>query len=141
MNSHQKANIKKAQEIAQRFVSNKTKDLPANKILTHQIETACVEMANWKDALIEKFKHHAGNMYTEMMNLSTDASGIRKAMEDYRRFLFTEYYTDEIDETSSIEEQLKYASAGEEAKKLIDLLNKNKATKMTYEEWYNSNIS
>jgi hypothetical protein len=89
------ANIKKAQEIAQRFVSNKTKDLPANKILTHQIETACIEMANWKDALIENFKHHADNMYTEMMNLSTDASRIRKAMEDYKHFLFTEYYTDD----------------------------------------------
>lgn len=89
------ANIKKAQEIAQRFVSKKNKDLPANKILTHQIETACIEMANWKDDLIEKLLHHAHNMYTEMMNLSTDASGIRKAMEDYRHFLFTEYYTDD----------------------------------------------
>jgi hypothetical protein len=52
-------------------------------------------MANWKDALIEEFKHHADNMYTEMMNLSTDASRIRKAMEDYKNFLFTEYYTDD----------------------------------------------
>jgi hypothetical protein len=34
-------------------------------------------------------------MYTEMMNLSTDASRIRKAMEDYKHFLFTEYYTDD----------------------------------------------
>ena len=89
------ANIKKAQEIAQSFVGERTKDLPANKILTHQIETACIEMANWKDNLIEKFKHHADNMYTEVMNLSTDASRIRKAMEDYHRFLFTEYYTDD----------------------------------------------
>ena len=89
------ANTKKAQEIAQRFVSERTKDLPTNKILTHQIETACIEMANWKDALIEKFHHHADNMYTEMMNLSTDASRIRKAMEDYRHFLFTEYYIDD----------------------------------------------
>jgi hypothetical protein len=95
MNSRQNANLKKAQEIAQRFVSKRTKDLPANKILTHQIETACIEMANWKDDLIEKFHHHADNMYTEMMNLSTDASGIRKAMEDYKNFLFTEYYTDD----------------------------------------------
>lgn len=95
MNPQQKANIKKAQEIAQRFVSEKNKDLPANKILTHQIETACIEMANWKDELIEKFKHHADNMYIEMNHLSTDASGIRKAMEDYYRFLFTEYYTDD----------------------------------------------
>ena len=89
------ANIKKAQEIAQRFVSKRKKDLPANKILTHNIETACVEMANWKDTLIEKFKRHADNMYTEMMNLSTDASKIRKAMEDYKNFIFTEYYTDD----------------------------------------------
>ena len=95
MNSRQNANIKKAQEIAQRFVSKRTKDLPANKILTHQIETACIEMANWKDALIENFKRHADNMYTEMMNLSTDASRIRKAMEDYKNFLFTKYYTDD----------------------------------------------
>jgi hypothetical protein len=95
MNSRQNANLKKAQEIAQRFVSKRTNDLPANKILTHNIETACIEMANWKDALIEEFKHHADNMYTEMMNLSTDASGIRKAMEDYKNFLFTEYYTDD----------------------------------------------
>lgn len=95
MDSRQKANIKKAQEIAQRFVSKRTKNLPANKILTHQIETACIEMANWKDDLIEKFHHHAHNMYTEMMNLSTDTSGIRKAMEDYKHFLFTEYYTDD----------------------------------------------
>jgi recombinational DNA repair ATPase RecF len=89
------ANIKKAQEIAQRFVSKQTKDLPVNKILTHQIETACIEMANWKDELIEKLHHHAHNMYTEMMNLSTDTSGIRKAMEDYKHFLFAEYYTDD----------------------------------------------
>lgn len=89
------ANIKKAQEIAQRFVSDKTKNLPANKILTHQIETACIEMADWKDELIEKFHHHADKMYTEMKNLSTDASRIRKAMEDYHCFLFTEYYTDD----------------------------------------------
>jgi hypothetical protein len=88
------ANIKKAQEIAQSFVGERTKDLPTNKILMHQIETACIEMANWKDDLIKKFKHHADNMYTEVMNLSTDASRIRKAMEDYHRFLFTEYYTD-----------------------------------------------
>lgn len=94
MNTHQNANIKKAQEIAQRFVSKRTKDLPANKILTHQIETACVEMSNWKDELIEKFHQHADNMYTEMKNLSTDASRIRKAMEDYKHFIFTEYYTD-----------------------------------------------
>lgn len=89
------ANIKKAQEIAQRFVSKRTKDLPANKILTHQIETACIEMANWKDALIKEFKHHADNMYTEMKNLSTDTSRIRKAMEDYKKFLFIKYYTDD----------------------------------------------
>lgn len=95
MNAQQNANLKKAQEIAQRFVSKKTKDLPANKILTHQIETACIEMADWKDELIEKFQHHAHNMYTEMMNLSTDASRIRKAMEDYKHFLFTEYYKDD----------------------------------------------
>ena len=95
MNPQQKANIKKAQEIAQRFASEKNKDLPTNIILTHQIETACIEMANWKDELIEKFNHHAHNMYTEMMNLSTDASRIRKAMEDYKKFLFTEYYTDD----------------------------------------------
>ncbi len=95
MNSHQKTTSKKAQEIAQSFVCDKTKNLPANKILTHQIETACIEMANWKDALIEEFKHHADNMYTKMMNLSTDASGIRKAMENYKLFLFTEYYTDD----------------------------------------------
>lgn len=88
-------NLKKAQEIAQRFVSERTKDLPANKILTHQIETACIEMADWKDTIIEKFRHHADNMYIEMSNLSTNASGIRKAMEDYYRFLFTEYYTDD----------------------------------------------
>lgn len=95
MNTQQKTNLKKAQEIAQRFVSKKTKDLPANKILTHQIETACIEMANWKDALIEDFKHHADKMYTEMMSLSTDGSRIRKALDEYRHFLFTEYYTDD----------------------------------------------
>ena len=95
MNSRQKTTSKKAQEIAQSFVCDKTKNLPANKILMHQIETACIEMANWKDDLIEKFHHHADNMYMEMMNLSTDASRIRKAMEDYKHFLFTEYYTDD----------------------------------------------
>lgn len=56
---------------------------------------AAMLMAEWKDELIEKFKHHADNMYTEMMNLSTDASRIRKAMEDYKHFLFTEYYTND----------------------------------------------
>ena len=56
---------------------------------------AAIKMAEWKDELIEKFHHHAHSMYTEMMNLSTDASGIRKAMEDYKHFLFTEYYTDD----------------------------------------------
>lgn len=89
------ANLKKAQEIAQRFTSKRTKDLPANKILTRHIETACIEMANWKDTLIEEFKHHADNMYTTAQNLSTDASRLRKAMEDYKNFLFTEYYTDD----------------------------------------------
>lgn len=56
---------------------------------------AAMLMAEWKDALIEEFKHHADNMYTEMKNLSTDASRIRKAMEDYKNFLFTKYYTDD----------------------------------------------
>lgn len=94
MNSRQKTTSKKAQEIAQSFVCDRTKNLPANKILTHQIETACLEMASWKDELIEKLKYHADKLYSCAQNLSTDARSLRKAMEEYKRFIFTEYYTD-----------------------------------------------
>ena len=86
MNAQQNANAEKAYEIANSYDGDTCDSL--------DITTACLGMANWKDALIEEFKHHADNMYTEMMNLSTDASRIRKAMEDYKHFLFTEYYTD-----------------------------------------------
>lgn len=50
----------------------------------------CLRSMPMQNANIKK----THGLYTEMMYLSTDASGIRKAMEFYSNFLLTEHYTD-----------------------------------------------
>ena len=40
---------------------------------------------------LKKIKELADAMYTKMQNLTTDTSGIRKAMEEYRQFIINEY--------------------------------------------------
>ncbi|MBP5722167.1 MAG: hypothetical protein J6X18_01095 [Bacteroidales bacterium] len=84
-------NEKKVKEIASRNIPNDDYDTAASY---EHCKLMLMEMAEYKDELIQKFKHHADEMYSAMQNLSTDTSPIRKAMEDYRNFLFTEYYTD-----------------------------------------------
>lgn len=44
---------------------------------------------------LEKIKMLADEMYYRMQNLSTDTSGIRKAMYDYHQFIIYEYYKEE----------------------------------------------
>lgn len=87
-------NEEKAREIAESSIGERTRNHPANQLEKIIIRDACLEMAQWKDELIQKFKHHADNLYSTAQNLSTDASHLRKAMEDYHKFLFTEYYKD-----------------------------------------------
>ena len=85
-------NEKKALEIAESCISKRTRNHPANQLEMIIIRDACLQMAQWKDELINKFKHHADEMYYAVKNLSTDSSQVRKAMEDYHNFLFKEYY-------------------------------------------------
>ena len=40
---------------------------------------------------LKKIKELADAMYVKMQNLTTDTSGIRKAMEEYRQFIINEY--------------------------------------------------
>lgn len=44
---------------------------------------------------LEKIKVLADAMYNRMQNLTTDTSGIRKAMYDYHQFIINEYYKEE----------------------------------------------
>ena len=44
---------------------------------------------------LEKIKMLADEMYYRMQNLSTDTSGIRKAMYDYHQFIIYEFYKEE----------------------------------------------
>lgn len=44
---------------------------------------------------LEKIKMLADEMYYRMQNLTTDTSGIRKAMYDYHQFIINEYYKEE----------------------------------------------
>lgn len=44
---------------------------------------------------LEKIKQLADTMYNKMQNLTIDASGIRKAMEDYHQFIIYQYYKEE----------------------------------------------
>jgi len=44
---------------------------------------------------LEKIKVLADAMYNRMQNLTTDTSGIRKAMYDYHQFIIYEYYKEE----------------------------------------------
>ena len=48
-----------------------------------------------KEKLI-KIKELADAMYTKMQNLTTDTSGIRKAMEEYHQFVIQEYYKKDL---------------------------------------------
>ena len=80
-------NEEKAQEIASKYERwNNEDDESAGAY------KGALDMAQWKDELIQKFKHHTDNLYSTAQNLSTDASHLRKAMEDYHNFLFNEYY-------------------------------------------------
>jgi hypothetical protein len=44
---------------------------------------------------LEKIKQLADTMYNKMQNLTTDTSGIRKAMDDYHQFIIYQYYKEE----------------------------------------------
>lgn len=44
---------------------------------------------------LKKIKKLADAMYTKMQNLTTDTSGIRKAMEEYHQFIINEYNKEE----------------------------------------------
>lgn len=41
--------------------------------------------------MIEYLKRHADAMYNAAQNLTTDASQLHKAMEDYHQFIINEY--------------------------------------------------
>lgn len=45
---------------------------------------------------LKKIKELADAMYTKMQNLTTDTSGIRKAMEEYHQFVINEYYKKDL---------------------------------------------
>ena len=49
------------------------------------------EMAEYKNAKMEKMKRLADEMYFRMQTLSTDLRPWRKAMEDYHNFIINEY--------------------------------------------------
>lgn len=54
---------------------------------------------------LKKIKELADAMYVKMQNLTTDTSGIRKAMEEYRQFIINEYnkedpVSEELEEVS-----------------------------------------
>ena len=84
-------NARKTREIVSRYIPNDDYDNAASR---ERCKLMVMDMAEYKDELIQKFKHHADAMYSAMQNLSTDASQVRKAMEDYHSFLFKEYYND-----------------------------------------------
>lgn len=54
---------------------------------------------------LKKIKELADAMYTKMQNLTTDTSGIRKAMEEYRQFIINEYNKED-----SVSEELEEAA-------------------------------
>lgn len=49
------------------------------------------EMAEYKNAKMEKIKRLADEMYFRVQTLSTDPRPLRKAMEDYHNFIINEY--------------------------------------------------
>ena len=55
---------------------------------------------------IEKIKKLADAMYNSMQNLTTDTSGIRKAMDKYHQFIINEYYKEDTKKDFSIKESV-----------------------------------
>jgi hypothetical protein len=49
------------------------------------------EMAEYKNAKMEKLRWLADEMYFRMQTLSTDLRPLRKAMEEYHNFIIHEY--------------------------------------------------
>ena len=58
-----------------------------------------------KDKL-EKIKKLADDMYREALTLTTDASGLRKAMAEYHQFLINEYHNTERESPSPLEREI-----------------------------------
>ena len=56
-----------------------------------KIEHSCMEMAEYKNAKMEKLRRLADEMYFRMQTLSTDLRPLRKAMDDYHNFIIHEY--------------------------------------------------
>lgn len=55
---------------------------------------------------IEKIKKLADAMYNRMQNLTTDTSGIRKAMDEYHQFIINEYYKENTEKDLSVKESV-----------------------------------
>lgn len=51
---------------------------------------------------VEKIKKLADAMYDRMQNLTTDTSGIRKAMDEYHQFIINEYYKEDTEKDFGI---------------------------------------
>lgn len=45
-----------------------------------------------KEEIITELKYHADKMYTAAQYMTTDASQLHKAMEEYHQFIVTDYY-------------------------------------------------
>lgn len=69
---------------------------PCENLTTRQVRNmiyqSVMEMAEYKNAKMEKLKRLADEMYFRMQTLSTDLRPLRKAMEDYHDFIIHEYY-------------------------------------------------
>ena len=44
------------------------------------------------EEIITELKYHADKMYTAAQYMTTDASQLKKAMEEYRQFIVTDFY-------------------------------------------------
>lgn len=68
---------------------------PCENLTTRQVRNmiyqSVMEMAEYKNAKMEKLRRLADEMYFRMQTLSTDLRPLRKAMEDYHNFIIHEY--------------------------------------------------
>lgn len=77
---------------------------------------------------LEEIKKLADAMYNRMQNLTTDTSGIRKAMDDYHQFIIFQYHKEESVSEEQVKESAKNQHVNETCKNSEDSLTQEPAS-------------
>ena len=82
----------KAKEIIKDYYSGNSGLMRVSVFTSKEVSESCMlEMAIYKNEKLDKLKRIADEMYFRVQTLSTDPRPLRKAMEEYHKFIINEY--------------------------------------------------